>query len=237
VPIPKFQRHDDSMPVYLLPEAVVFPSPHLAREDGLLAVGGDLSADRLLEGYRQGIFPWYQDGEPILWWSPDPRLLLYPEKLHIPRSLGKSIRKAVFHITFDTAFESVIAGCAETRTRNREGTWIVADMIQAYSRLHEAGYAHSVEAWKEGELAGGLYGVSLGGAFFGESMFSRVSNASKVALVTLIQRITRWGFDFVDCQISTAHLLQFGACEVPRYRFLQELNVSLYKNTRKGLWK
>ena len=209
------------MPVYLLPEAIVFPSPHLARRDGLLAVGGDLSMDRLLEAYRQGIFPWYQDGEPILWWSPDPRLLLYPEKLHISKSLRKVIRKSIFSITYDTNFDGVIAGCADMRAPKQQGTWIVNDMIQAYMHLHEAGYAHSVEAWQDGELVGGLYGVSLGGAFFGESMFSRVSNVSKVALVTLVQRLSRWGFDFLDCQITTAHLLQFGACEVPRPQFLK----------------
>jgi len=143
------------MPVYLLPEAIVFPSPHLARKDGLLAVGGDLSTDRLVEAYRSGIFPWYQDGEPILWWSPDPRLLIYPERLHIPKSLQKIIRKAVFHITYDTAFERVIAECAEIRAPNREGTWIVDEMIDAYSRLHDAGFAHSVETWQDDALVGG----------------------------------------------------------------------------------
>jgi len=224
------------MPVYLLPEAVVFPSPHLARKDGLLAVGGDLRTDRLLEAYRRGIFPWYQDGEPILWWSPDPRLLLYPEKLHISKSLEKIIRKAAFHITYDTAFERVIVGCAAIRIENNEGTWIVDDMIQAYALLHRAGYAHSIEAWQDGKLVGGLYGVSLGGAFFGESMFSKVSNASKVALVSLVHRLSTWGFDFLDCQIPTAHLKQFGACEVPRHRFLEELKATLLKKTLKGLW-
>jgi len=224
------------MPVYLLPEAVVLPSPHLARKDGLLAVGGDLSTERLLEAYRRGIFPWYQNGEPILWWSPDPRLLLYPERLHIPKSLQKILRKAVFDITYDKAFRRVITECAVIRSPKREGTWIVEEMIDAYSRLHKAGYAHSVEAWQEGALVGGLYGVSLGGAFFGESMFSRVSNASKVALVTLIRRLSKLEFDFVDCQITTQHLMQFGACEVSRHRYLQELNVSLYKKTLNGLW-
>jgi leucyl/phenylalanyl-tRNA--protein transferase len=224
------------MPVYLLSEDLVFPSPQLARREGLLAIGGDLSQERLLLAYRMGIFPWYSADEPIMWWSPDPRLVLYPSEFRVSRSLKKTIRKKVFDLTVDEAFESVINACAQSRTKADEGTWIVEDMIAAYCRLHESGLAHSVEAWQDGKLVGGLYGVSLGKCFFGESMFTRISNASKVALVALVEHLQALEFSFIDCQISTPHLLSFGAQEIPRIRFLGELEQALKSPTLKGKW-
>ena len=175
------------MPVFLLSDKIEFPSPYLASKAGLLAVGGDLSRERLLLAYRMGIFPWYSDGEPLLWWSPDPRLVLYPEEIRISKTLKKIIKQDKFHLTIDTAFDQVINACAQIRIEKNEGTWIVQEMIDAYCRLHDAGFAHSVEAWYQGELAGGIYGVSLGKCFFGESMFSRISNASNITLVKLVK--------------------------------------------------
>ena len=224
------------MPVYLLSEALVFPSPQLARREGLLAIGGDLSQERLLLAYRMGIFPWYSADEPIMWWSPDPRLVLYPSEFRVSRSLKKTIRKKVFDLTVDEAFESVINACARSRTKADEGTWIVEDMIAAYCRLHESGLAHSVEAWQDGKLVGGLYGVSLGKCFFGESMFTHISNASKVALVALVEHLQALEFSLIDCQISTPHLLSFGAQEIPRIRFLGELEQALKCPTLEGKW-
>lgn len=224
------------MPVYLLPDELVFPSPQLARKEGLLAVGGDLSQERLLLAYRMGIFPWYSEDEPIMWWSPDPRLVLYPSELRISRSLQKTVKKQIFKLTVDEAFESVINACAHSRTKADEGTWIVEEMIAAYCRLHESGLAHSVEAWQDGKLVGGLYGVSLGKCFFGESMFTHISNASKVALVALVQHLQALEFHFIDCQISTPHLLSFGAREIPRTRFLKELEQALKSPTLKSKW-
>lgn len=224
------------MPVFYLSNEIAFPSPHFARQDGLLAVGGDLSQSRLLLAYRMGIFPWYAEEDPIIWWSPDPRVVLYPGEIHIARSLRKVIRKKRFHVTADRAFEAVIRSCASVRMENGEGTWLVEEMIDAYCRLHQAGYAHSVETWQEGELVGGLYGVSLGGAFFGESMFMRTSNASKVALVALAGYADALKFDLIDCQMKTAHLMRFGAREIPRTRFLNELKQTLRRSTRRGKW-
>lgn len=225
------------MPVFLLSEALVFPPPHLASEGGLLAVGGDLRPDRLLLAYRQGIFPWFGEGEPILWWSPDPRLILPPGDIRVARSLNRLINKGVFRVTMDRAFERVIRSCARVRVESNEATWIVDDMIAAYCRLHAEGYAHSVEAWCDGELAGGLYGVSLGGAFFGESMFTRRSNASKVALVYLAQQLCAWSFNVIDCQMATDHLKRFNAAEVSRDAFLALLKESLNMPTRRGCWE
>ncbi|MGD8881550.1 MAG: leucyl/phenylalanyl-tRNA--protein transferase [Desulfobacterales bacterium] len=224
------------MPVYLLSEDLIFPSPQLASEEGLLAVGGDLSQERLLLAYRMGIFPWYAEDEPIMWWSPDPRLVLYPEELKVSKSLVKTIKKRHYEVTMDQAFETVIKACAHSRTRMREGTWIVNDMIAAYCRLHESGLAHSVETWQAGKLAGGLYGVSLGRCFFGESMFTRLSNASKVAFVALVEHLEALDFNLIDCQVTTAHLLSFGAREISRARFLDELEKSLNSPTLRGKW-
>ena len=225
------------MPVFLLSENVTFPPAHFATPEGLLAVGGDLSEERLLAAYRNGIFPWYSDNEPILWWSPDPRLVLYPDELHVSRTLKKVLNKNIFSITFDCAFKDVIDACAKTRTQKDEGTWIVEAMQDAYVQLHEAGYAHSVESWKDGQLVGGLYGVSLGHCFFGESMFSRATNASNVALVTLTRHLGALSFHFIDCQVTTGHLMRFGAREIPRSQFLKELRQSLKFPTLKGRWE
>ena len=224
------------MAVYLLSDDLVFPSPQLASQEGLLAVGGDLSQERLLLAYRMGIFPWYSENEPIMWWSPDPRLVLYPSELKVSKSLAKIIKKQLFEVTVDQAFESVIRACAHIRTPTRKGTWIVGDMIAAYCRLHESGLAHSVEAWQDGKLAGGLYGVSLGKCFFGESMFTNISNASKVAFVALVEHLEALNFNLIDCQITTAHLLTFGAREISRARFQDELRKALKSPTIKGKW-
>ncbi|TES88113.1 MAG: leucyl/phenylalanyl-tRNA--protein transferase, partial [Desulfobacteraceae bacterium] len=204
------------MPVFLLSDKISFPPPYLASKEGLLAVGGDLSQKRLLLAYRTGIFPWFSDDEPILWWSPDPRLVLYPEEIRVSKTLKKIIKKKMFHVTMDSAFVQVINQCAKIRLQNNQGTWVVKEMIDAYCKLHESGFAHSVEAWYQGELAGGLYGVSLGKCFFGESMFTRVSNASNIALVKLVEYLNALSFDMIDCQLTTEHLLRFGAKEIPR---------------------
>ena len=211
------------MPVFTLSKRHSFPPAHLAIKEGLLAVGGDLSVDRLLTAYRSGIFPWYAEGDPILWWSPDPRLVLYPNELRISRSLRRIINKSMFHITFDKAFEAVIRGCAETKRAYGDGTWITEEMKDAYCRLYRHGYAHSVEAWQSDTLVGGLYGVILGRVFFGESMFSQVSNSSKVAFVSLVENLKRMKFELIDCQVKTDHLMRFGAREIPRKEFLERL--------------
>jgi len=224
------------MSVFILSEKFAFPPPHLADPSGLLAVGGDLSRERLLSAYRSGIFPWYSAGDPILWWAPDPRLVLFPKVLKVSRRLERVLRKGEFHVTFDRAFPDVIRACAESRAEKDEGTWLVPEMITAYEALHRSGEAHSVEAWKDGRLAGGLYGVSLGGCFFGESMFTHVSNASKVAFVTLVRQLTILEFDMIDCQVTTSHLEKFGAAEISRKKFLQLLAASLKNPTIKGPW-
>ena len=224
------------MPVFYLTDEHIFPPPHLAEKEGLLAVGGDLSEERLLLAYRMGIFPWYSDEEPVLWWSPDPRLVLYPKEIKVSKTLNKIIKKDKFDITVDQAFAEVISECAKIRAENNEGTWIVEDMIKAYCGLYESGYAHSVEAWHKGELAGGLYGVSLGKSFFGESMFTKISNASNVAFVKLVEHLTALSFDMIDCQIRTEHMIRFGARDIPRDLFLQQLKKSLDVPTIKGKW-
>lgn len=225
------------MPVFRLPQTISFPPPQLARADGLLAVGGDLSTERLLLAYRMGIFPWFSEGDPLLWWSPNPRLVLYPQELKVSRRLRRLMRTQKFTITVDTAFENVITACAQTRLERDEPTWIDRRMIEAFTRLHREGYAHSVEAWQENRLTGGLYGVSLGNCFFGESMFMRVSNASKAAFVTLASWLKRRGFEMIDCQVTTAHLSRFGAVEIPRCRFLAVLARALKAPDRRGPWQ
>ncbi|MDX9787765.1 MAG: leucyl/phenylalanyl-tRNA--protein transferase [Desulfobacterales bacterium] len=224
------------MPVFLLSNTIAFPPPHLADKSGLLAVGGDLSRERLIKAYRSGIFPWYSGGEPILWWSPDPRLVLFPHALHVSKRLERILRKGEFQISFDRAFPEVIRACAESRAQKNEGTWLVPEMIEAYETLHEFGQAHSVEAWRNGQLVGGLYGVSLGRCFFGESMFTKVANASKAAFVTLVRQLTALNFDMIDCQVTTAHLVNFGATEISRKKFLILLDASLKKPTIPGRW-
>lgn len=224
------------MPVFQLTRKIVFPPPELADDDGLLAVGGDLSTERLLLAYSMGIFPWYSDMSPILWWSPDPRLVLFPEMLRVSRSLRQCIRKGLFSVTFDRAFDDVILKCALVHRAGKGDTWITDEMIDAYRRLHREGFAHSVEAWKGQDLAGGIYGVSLGAAFFGESMFTVESNASKVALVELVQMLSGRGFKLIDCQMKTEHLLRFGASEISRSRFLALLKEALRSSTWRGSW-
>ncbi len=201
-----------------------FPPPDhaLSEPDGLLAAGGSLNPPRLLRAYRQGIFPWYSPGQPILWWSPDPRLVLFPEAIKISRSLRKVLRKARFTVTADTGFEAVIAACAAPRGPD-QGTWITPAMQRAYVRLHRLGYAHSIETWQQGERVGGLYGVAVGRVFYGESMFSRVSDASKVALAALAMQLQRWEFAVIDCQMQTDHLISMGAMPIPRPAFLHLL--------------
>lgn len=225
------------MPVFRLNARLAFPPPELADESGLLAVGGDLRPERLLLAYSLGIFPWYSDGLPILWYSPDPRLVLESGDLVVARSLKKTLRRGQYRVTLDTAFDRVIRACADAPRPGQQGTWITDDMVGAYRRLHELGYAHSAEAWLDGELAGGLYGVSLGAGFFGESMFARADDASKVAFVTLVEQLRRWDIDLVDCQVHTEHLARFGAVEWPRERFLRRLASALEKPTRSGRWR
>lgn len=217
-------------------EEIYFPDVELAllEPDGLLAVGGDLSSERLLYAYRNGIFPWYGPDQPILWWSPDPRMVLFPEELRVSRSLARTLRKQRFTVTLDTAFEQVINACAEHRA-GQAGTWITAEMTTAYTRLHEQGHAHSVECWLEGELVGGLYGLAQGHVFFGESMFTRIADASKVGFVTLVRHLARRGFRLIDCQVHTEHLESLGAKMIPRRDFVHLLNQESWPATA-GKW-
>jgi len=212
-------------PVWLETEDSNYSFPHpdnaLTDPNGLLAIGGDLSPERIVIAYLNGIFPWYSPGEPILWWSPDPRAVLFPEKLHISKSLRKIIRKKVFTSTINQAFEQVIAACAQTPRKTQDGTWITDDMQQAYLNLHKIGIAHSAECWLDGQLVGGLYGIALGKVFFGESMFSHKSNASKVAFVHLLDELKKNNYALIDCQVTTEHLLSLGAEEIPRDQFLK----------------
>lgn len=224
------------MAVYFLDETNSFPEPEMAESSGLLAVGGDLSPSRLLMAYSKGIFPWYSDGQPILWFSPDPRLILYPSRFRPSRSLRKLVRSGKFEVRFDHDFSSVIYGCANADRKFQKSTWITNDMMEAYIKLHEYGYAHSVETYYDGRLVGGLYGVSLGGAFFGESMFYRMNNASKVALYFLVKKCLYWDFNLIDSQIPTDHMKNFGAEETSREEFLRELELALSRETRKGNW-
>lgn len=212
-------------PVLLNPHTCDFPDANLAmcEPDGLLAVGGDLSPQRLIAAYSKGIFPWYSEGQPLLWWSPDPRTVLYPHKLRISKSLKKCLRQKRFEITHNRAFAEVIKSCAVAPRQFQDGTWITAEMQAAYCRLHASGVAQSVEVWRDGELVGGLYGIAIGGAFFGESMFHRCSNASKVALVALVERLLERGVGIIDCQQNTEHLMSLGAQEISRAEFLQQI--------------
>lgn len=218
-----------------------FPDVRLAlREpDGLLAIGGDLSPARLEAAYRRGIFPWYNHDQPILWWSPDPRAVLFPERLKISRSLRKALRKQAFRVTADQAFLEVIEACSAPRSQDKQsdpGTWITSEMKQAYLQLHRAGLAHSVECWRDEQLVGGLYGVAIGRVFFGESMFTRVTDASKVAFVHLVRQLARWKFALIDCQIQSAHLESLGADTISRERFTQFLDQYCRKPGHPGPW-
>jgi leucyl/phenylalanyl-tRNA--protein transferase len=207
----------------------------LRRPNGLLCAGGDLSPERLLDAYRHGIFPWFSEGEPILWWSPDPRMVLFPAELKISRSLARTLRRGYYEVRLDTAFPAVIHECSSPRP-GQDGTWITPQMQQAYCRLHELGHAHSVETWIDGKLAGGLYGMAIGRAFYGESMFSRVVDASKIALVHLARYLERRGFAVIDCQMKTAHLASLGAREIPRHELVQGLETWTREGQEPGRW-
>ncbi len=225
------------MPVYRLTDQYIFPNPNDADDSGLLAVGGDLHPQRVLLAYAQGIFPWpHGDEWPMLWFSPDPRMVLLPSNLHVSRSLRKACNREVYEVRFDTAFEQVMHACSSTYRPNQDGTWVTPEMIETYCQLHELGFAHSIEAWAHGDLVGGLYGISLGGAFFGESMFAHRSDASKVAFVHLVRQLQNWAFQLIDCQVYTEHLERFGAREWPRTRFLRALDRALQMPTRRGHW-
>ena len=218
------------MPVFELGRRLLFPPVELAEPEGILAIGGDLSTRRLLEAYRRGIFPWYdQPGGPILWWCPDPRLVLFPSEIHVSKRLDRTIRQGRFEVRFDTAFESVIEACATVYRVGEPGTWLTPEMKAAYIRLHKQGFAQCAEAWCDDRLAGGLYGVRLGRVFFGESMFHFETDASKVALVGLIERLRGEGVQVMDCQITSPHMLRFGAREIPRREFSRLLieNISV----------
>lgn len=225
------------MTIHLLSRELIFPPPESATEEGLIAVGGDFSPERLLLAYGQGIFPWPAQGYPLLWFSPDPRFVLEVKKAHLSRSLRKVVRQGRFDVRFDSAFDDVMQFCASTYRPGQGGTWITDELMQGYTRLFEKGYAHSVEAYLDEELVGGLYGVSLGRVFFGESMFSLVDNASKVAFATLLAHMKRWGMPLVDCQVHTDHLERFGGVHWDRRRFLQTLGELLSHPTRQGPWK
>lgn len=210
------------MPVFSLPDDIpVFPSPLLTDPSGVLAVGGDLSPERLLLAYAHGIFPWFSEGQPLMWWFPDPRCVLYPADLHISRSLTRTLNRDLFEVRYNSAFSQVVTACREIDRTEQEGTWITRGMQAAYETLHRMGYAHSVEAWQDGTLAGGLYGIALGRIFFGESMFSQVADASKVALVHLVRMLENSGVWLIDCQQDTPHLRSLGASVIPASDFYQ----------------
>ncbi len=211
------------MQLWTLDKDIWFPPAARALPDGLLAMGGDLQPDRLLLAYRSGIFPWYNEGDPPLWWSPDPRFVLYPQKLKVSQSMAAILKKGTFEYRFNTAFREVIAGCASVRRSYGVGTWISEEMMAAYIQLHELGHAHSAEAWQDGELVGGLYGIRIRRIFFGESMFSRVSNASKAAFINLVRQLQEEGVRLIDCQMHTAHLESLGAEAMPREHYLMQL--------------
>lgn len=224
------------MTVFSIPEENIFPRPELAEEDGLLGVGGDLSPERLINAYANGIFPWYSDEQPILWWSPNPRLVLFPKDFKRNKSLRKIVEKGVFNVRFDSNFETVIRNCAKIKRDDQDSSWITEEMIEAYIKLHDLGYAHSVETYYENELVGGLYGVSVGKAFFGESMFHYKTDASKVALWHLVDRLLEWDFDIIDAQQETNHLKSLGAVVVKREKFLNLLEIAIAKEGITQKW-
>ena len=224
------------MPVYSLSEQISFPPPQHAEKDGLLAVGGDLSPDRLVNAYALGIFPWYSKGYPIMWWSPDPRMVLFPSKFKRNKSLRQIINKKVFDVKFNTCFEKVIRNCSKVPRTNQDGTWIVDEMIEAYIKLNKLGVAQSVEVFQNDELVGGLYGLAIGKAFFGESMFFKKSNASKVAMWYLVDKLVEQEFDIIDAQQETAHLKSLGAELISREKFLNLLEIAISKHEEFNLW-
>ncbi len=225
------------MVIYSLLSEPVFPDPLVDDVDDIVAIGGDLTPERLIVAYKNGIFPWYDENSPILWWSPDPRLILRPEEIHVSKRLKRTIRQKKFKVTINYAFEEVINWCSEIKRKDSEGTWILPEIIDAYTELHVRGYVHSVEAWYRGELAGGLYGLCMGKVFFGESMFYRISNASKVAFVWLVLMLKKAQFRFIDCQQVTEHLMSFGAKPIERKQFLKELKRSLWEDPPQDLWQ
>ena len=225
------------MPVFQLSDEIIFPNPSLAEPDGLLAVGGDLSPERLLTAYANGIFPWYSEHEPILWWSPDPRLVFFPQKFKVSHSLHQKIKKNVFSVRMDSNFEQVISACAETERRHEDGTWITEEMKVAYIELHHKGFAHSVESYFDGKLVGGLYGISLGKAFFGESMFHSMTDASKVALYYLVEKAKEFDFLFIDSQVETEHLMSLGAELIPRTIYLKLLKEAMKFQSKSENWQ
>jgi leucyl/phenylalanyl-tRNA---protein transferase len=222
-------RHDP-------PEAFPPADTALASPNGLLAAGADLAPDRLLYAYRHGIFPWFESGQPILWWSPDPRSVLRPAEFHLQRRLRRSLRASPLGISFNAAFTDVMLACAKRRRRRHHGTWITADMVDAYRELHRLGWAHSVEVWRDSELVGGIYGLAIGHAFFGESMFSRISNGSKIAMLALCRELVRRDFLLLDCQVPSPHLETLGAQRIPRRRFLGELRLACSPASRLDGW-
>lgn len=228
---------DPGMPVYLLsPDEISFPHPSLAEESGLLAVGGDLSENRLVLAYCNGIFPWFEDDGAFYWYSPDPRFVLFPEELKVHKSMRSIFNQKKFTYSLDTCFEDVMRACAETRRGLHSGTWITQEFIDGYVHMHEKGLAHSVEVWQDGALAGGLYGISIGKIFFGESMFARTTNASKAGFITLVRALGKSGFRLVDCQVETEHLVSLGARGISRSQFLEFLSENSYQKTMIGKW-
>jgi leucyl/phenylalanyl-tRNA--protein transferase len=225
------------VPIHRLGRSHAFPDPAQAEPDGLLAVGGDLSPGRLLAAYAQGIFPWFDDRSPILWWSPDPRLVLFPGELHVSRSLARTLRRGTYRVSADEAFERVIRRCAEKPRRGQRGTWITPEMVEGYVRLHRLGFAHSFEAWRGDRLEGGLYGVSLGSVFFGESMFADAPDASKAAFARGVEWLAERGVSLVDCQVRTEHLVSLGARELPRRAFLARVAEGTAAPTLQGRWE
>jgi leucyl/phenylalanyl-tRNA---protein transferase len=223
------------VPVYRLDERLVFPPPERGPRRGPIAVGGDLRPERLLLAYSMGIFPW--QGEPLHWHSPDPRMVLLAEELEVSRTLRRAIRRGVFRVTLDTEFTEVMIACATVPRPGQDGTWITPEMVESYTELHRRGVAHSVEAWRGDALVGGVYGLSLGAAFFGESMFAHETDASKVAFVALVEQLRRWSIPLVDCQVYTGHLASLGAREWPRRDFLAALHAALDRPTRLGTWR
>ncbi|MCS6794670.1 MAG: leucyl/phenylalanyl-tRNA--protein transferase [Raineya sp.] len=224
------------MAYYFLRDELFFPPVHIASREGIVAVGGDLSVERLLLAYRSGIFPWFSEGEPIIWWSPEPRFVLYPNKIKISKSMKQLFKKKTFEVTLDKNFEKVISNCQKIKRKGQFGTWITPEMKNAYIELHKLGYAHSIEVWQEGKLVGGLYGVCLGSIFFGESMFSKVSNASKYGLITLCKILEKNHFYLVDCQVYTEHLESLGAEFIPRQQFIQIVSEKAQNDTFQGNW-
>jgi leucyl/phenylalanyl-tRNA--protein transferase len=224
------------MPVYQIPNELIFPDPELAEEDGLLGVGGDLSPERLLLAYTNGIFPWFSKGEPIMWWSPDPRCVLRPEKLKISTSLRQALKKGNYEVRFDTCFDEVVRQCSAAKRKGQRGTWITREMQEAYIRLFELGFAHSTEVFMDGKIAGGLYGVSIGWMYSGESMFHLRPEASKIALYHLVERLKERGVPLIDCQVTNQHLLSLGAEEMPRKEFLKHMKKCQEKRGHAGKW-